>query len=58
MYQVLMVVGGAGGDAVSTTETFVMGESSSWTKHSHPGFGSEDMNIATVDNVVYSVLGI
>ena len=53
-----MVVGGAGGDAVSTTETFVMGESSSWTKHSHPGFGSEDMNLATVDNVVYSVLGI
>ena len=56
-----MVVGGQGtsSNAVYTTETFVLGESSSWTIHRHlDNFGSEDMNLATVDNVVYSLLGI
>ena len=56
MNQVLIVVGGEGFNA-ETTETFVVGESSNWSIHSHPGFGSEDMNLATVENVVYSVLG-
>ena len=45
MNQVLIVVGGEGFNA-ETTETFVIGVSSKWTIHSHPGFGSEDMNLA------------